>query len=158
MRCKFLLLFFCLGVSASFAKPSTPLDTNLSVEKFDVYGDTIEYHLTFRCQPWVKIDKVIFNLKLPKGYTLEDGFNYWEGEIKVKTAFERSLTIRGPSDKSEKIFVNAKVIIDDTESYKSTEIKLGKEEASRKTKLTDVDFRKQMTGRRSRKSGTISRE
>ena len=155
---KWFALVLLVPCSILQAKQSPPLDALIELERIEVLGSSVEYHLLYKCQPWVHTDRLIFNLKLPEGFTLEEGFNYWEGEIKEKSVFSRNFIIKGPVDKRDKVVINAKIIIEETESYKGAEIFLGKNESLKKANV-DSGSDNGFGQRRGRiRNGAISRE
>jgi hypothetical protein len=136
----------CLIASCLFliplatAKPKQPLDTQLILTNSVTKDSYIEYSLTYQCRPWVTSDNITFKLVLPKGFDLEEGFSYWEGELKANVLFTREFKVKALSTAKGILKINAIMKLDNAQSVKVSSIDLNSTSVKKKSSPLPFNF------------------
>jgi len=131
------LLFFTPFV---FAKPKQPIDTQLVLTSTLVQGNNIEYTLVYQCRPWVNSKNISFKLNLPTGFDLEEGFSYWEGELKSNILFSREFKVKALNTIKGKLQINAIMKLENAQSVKISSIELSSSSIKKKSSPLPFNF------------------
>jgi hypothetical protein len=136
----FFLFSLVLFLPTLIAKPKQPLDTQLVLTNTIVKDNNIEYTLVYQCRPWVTSTNISFKLELPAEFELEEGFSYWEGELKANNLFSREFKVKAPAKKSGKLQINAILKIESATSVKVSTITLSNKSIKKKTSPLPFTF------------------
>lgn len=125
MKAKLLaLIVACTMTAPLWAKPSAPLQFQLSSNTTEALGETTRYTVSMSFTPLSQADRIIFQVEVPKGFTLMEGFRYWEGELTKHEAFAKTWTLEGPTESEGTFEVVAQMEMPSAKAAKALTVKL----------------------------------
>jgi hypothetical protein len=141
MKRLFCVIAVCLFlIPVVFAKPKQPLDAQLVLTNSVNKNGIIEYKLTYQCRPWVNSENLTFKLVLPNGFDLEEGFSYWEGELKANALFTREFKVKASNQLKGVLKIHAIMKTDSTQSVKISGIELSSSSVKKKASPLPFTF------------------
>ena len=122
---KWCFILLSLISTSLLAKPSAPMLNKLHLTSINQESDASIYDVQVDFTPLRESQRVKFSLKIPKDFTLLEGFSYWEGTLDSGKSFQKLLKLKGPLGKEGKVELMATMEMDNTKSITRAILTLG---------------------------------
>ena len=112
MKSLLSFLLVCAIGAVAEAKPSQPMDGNLTLTGLEIREGVAQYSLLLEFRPWNDTTRASFHLKLPPNFVLEQGFQFWEGPLKSNVVFVRTFIITAPLEGKGLVELSAEISLE----------------------------------------------
>ena len=122
---KWCFILITLISTDIWAKPSPPMLNKLHLTSIQQDQDSSIYNVQVDFTPLRNSKRIKFSLKIPKGFTLLEGFSYWEGTLDSGKPFQKLLKLKGPLGKEGKIELKSSMDLENTTNTTRAILTLG---------------------------------